>query len=121
MPRSPPGPNKGTVAATNTMSLFVGSMTMRWMCFDSPSPICAQVLPPSVDFQTPLPQLVDCRLLLSPPPAHTRFGSCCDTVTSPNDIRPWSCSIGSQVVPPDVVFQTPPCAVATYQMAGFFS
>ena len=48
-PRSPPGPNNGPVAATNTTSLLVGCMTIRLMCFDCGNPIIANVLPPSVD------------------------------------------------------------------------
>ena len=42
-------------------------------------------------------------------------------VTSPNDINPCSCIIAVHVTPLEVVFQMPPCAVATYQMAGFAS
>src|SRR5215216_1641302 len=121
MPRSPPDPNNGPVAATKTTSLLVGSMTMRLMCFDSRRPMFWNVLPPSVDFQTPSPHEVLCRLFDSPVPTHTMSGLDCDTVTSPIDMSPRSSKIGVRSAPLLVVFQTPPCAVPTYQIAGFFS
>src|SRR5262245_39096498 len=49
MPRSPPDPNSGPCAATTTTSLLFGSMRILAMCFDSPSPMNWNVLPPSVD------------------------------------------------------------------------
>ncbi len=48
-PRSPPEPNSGPVAATNTTSGFRGSMTILLMCFESRRPTCVKVFPPSVD------------------------------------------------------------------------
>jgi hypothetical protein len=46
------------------------------------------VFPPSVDFHTPFPHDVLCRLFDSPVPTHNRSGLDCDTVTSPIDIKP---------------------------------
>ncbi len=63
---------------------------MRLMCFESLSPMFWNVLPPSVDFQTPSPHDVLWRLFDSPVPTQTTSGFYCDTVTSPIDISPWS-------------------------------
>src|SRR5436853_626776 len=71
------------------------------------------VSPPSVDLQTPSPQLVLWRLFDSPVPTHSRSGLLCETATSPIDIRLTSWNCASKVVPALVVFQTPPCAVPT--------
>src|SRR5215469_14963612 len=112
-PRSPPGPHRLPVAATNTMSLFLGSMTIRLMYRELLRPTLTYVFPPSVDLYTPSPHPVLCRLFDSPLPTHTRSGLLVDTVTSPIDINPASWNCGSNEVPPFVVFHTPPCAAAT--------
>src|SRR5512146_820145 len=121
MPRSPPEPNNGPVAATSTVLSSLGSMTIRLMCLDSRSPTFVNVLPPSVDFQTPSPHDVLWRLFDSPVPTQTTSGFDCDTVTSPIDMRPWSSKIGVSTAPLLVVFHTPPCAAPTYQIDVFFS
>src|ERR1035437_3210334 len=112
-PRSPPGPKSGPVAATNTTSGFLGSMTILLMCFDSRRPTCANVFPPSVDLYSPSPHDVLCRLFDSPVPIHTTFGLDCCTATAPIESRPRSCRSGVNCAPLLVVFQTPPCAVPT--------
>src|SRR4051812_26886227 len=103
------------------MSLLFGSMMIRLMCFDSRSPTFSNVLPPSVDFQTPSPHEIDWRLFDSPVPTHTMSGFDCETVTSPIERSPRSWRIGVNETPLLVVFHTPPCAELTYQMAVFFS
>src|SRR5512143_1430249 len=121
MPRSPPEPNSGPVAATSTTLSLEGSMTTRLMCCDSRSPMFVNVLPPSVDFHTPSPQEVLWRLFDSPVPTQTTSAFDCDTATSPIDINPWSSKMGVRTAPLLVVFQTPPCAAPTYQIDVFFS
>src|SRR5215467_2786397 len=121
MPRSPPGPKIEPTAATSTTSSFDGSMRMRLMCFEFVRPTFVNVLPPSVDFQTPSPQDVVWRLFASPEPTQITSGFCCDTVTSPIASKPLSCKSGVKLAPLLVVFHTPPCAVPTYQIAVFFS
>src|SRR5512146_968351 len=121
MPRSPPEPNSGPVAATSTTLSFAGSMTMRLMCLESRSPMFVNVLPPSLDFHTPSPHEVLWRLFDSPVPTHTTSGFDCDTATSPIDISPRSSKMGVSTAPLLVVFQTPPCAAPTYQIDVFFS
>src|SRR4029078_6275340 len=66
MPRSPPGPKSGPVAATSTVLLSSGSMMMRPMCLEVVRPIDLYVLPPSVDLSTPSPQHVPWRLVGPP-------------------------------------------------------
>src|SRR3954469_2336604 len=116
MPRSPPGPNNGPVAATSTVLSLAGSIRMRLMCFDWASPMSWKVLPPSVDLNTPPPHEVLWRLFDSPVPTQITSGFDCDTVTSPIDMRPLSSKIGVISAPLLVVFHTPPWAVPTYQM-----
>ncbi len=47
------------------------------------SPMCSQVSPASVDFQTPFPIETFERIELSPVPAHTMAGSEGDTASAP--------------------------------------
>jgi hypothetical protein len=52
-------------------------------------------------------------LFASPVPTHTISGFDGATATSPIDMLDWLSKIGSNVVPPFVVFQSPPDADAT--------
>ncbi len=85
---------------------------MRATCFDSRNPMFFQLLPPSVDLYTPSPQLELCRLLFSPVPTQTRFGSSAGIVTAPIDALPAESKTGVRETPLLVVFQRPPVAVA---------
>src|ERR1022692_1590953 len=74
-PRSALGPKRCPMAATYTMLGFVESTTMRPIACVSSRPRWFHVLPPSVVPQTPSPIDELCRLLDSPVPAYTTFGS----------------------------------------------
>src|SRR5262245_4068637 len=85
-PRSPPGPQSDPVAATRTVLLSSGSITMRAIARELGRPMFFHDVPPSVDFHTPPPQEELWRLFDSPEPTHTRSGLRCDMVTSPIEI-----------------------------------
>ena len=69
--------------------------------------------PPSVDLKMPSPHDDDWRLLFSPVPAQTRFGSVGAMAISPTDeVLSWS-KTGVNVTPLFVVLWMPPVAVAT--------
>ncbi len=71
-----------------------------------------QVLPASVDLKTPMPAVEARKMLASPVPTQTTFGSDSATARSPIDIVGMSSKMGSQVVPAFTVLKTPPVAVA---------
>ena len=74
------------------------------------SPICAQVSPASVDFQTPFPRETLDRIDVSPVPTHTMAGSDDETARAPIACTGWSSKTGFQWMPASSVFQTPPVA-----------
>ena len=102
------------MAATYTMSGSRGSITMRPMCCDLGSIGLDQVLPPSVDLNTPTPHDELRMLLASPLPTHTTSPLEGAAATAPMDPTPMESDTGVQASPPLVVFQTPPVATATY-------
>ena len=79
----------------------------------SASPQCFHVLPPSAERYTPLPQLTEFRGFPSPVPTYTTSGFPWHTATAPMHCVGWSSKTEVKVVPPSVVFHTPPPAVAT--------
>ena len=95
---------------------------MRLMCFDSREAHVLERLSAVgrlVHAVAPRRALPVVRLRRCRP---TRGQGCvCDTATSPIDMKPLILKSGVNVAPLLVVFQTPPCAVPTYQIAGFFS
>ena len=81
-------------------------------------PVCSrpssvQVLPASVERYTPCPTEMWLRILPSPVPAQTTFGSDAATASAPIDCTGCPSKIGAQFVPPSVVFQIPPDAAPT--------
>jgi len=72
--------------------------------------MCCQVLPASVDLYMPLPIEIMLRILVSPVPAQTTFGSEIDTASAPIEATSVSSNTGSQFNPPSTVFQMPPDA-----------
>src|SRR5579864_5668010 len=78
-----------------------------------------QPRPPSSDRYTPSPQYVLCRLLASPVPSQTTFGFPRATATAPIVIMAltWS-NTGVHEVPPLVLLNKPPVALATYSASG---
>ena len=72
-----------------------------------------QLWPPSALLYTPSPQLELWRLLFSPVPTHTRFGSSAGIVTSPTDETAAESNTDVNEMPLLVVFHTPPVAAAT--------
>ena len=75
--------------------------------------MCCQVLPASADLKIPTPAFELRKMLASPVPNQTMFGS--DGATStlpPCTDAAWS-KLGSNVVPSFSVFHRPPEAVAT--------
>jgi hypothetical protein len=75
--------------------------------------MCCQVRPPLVDLWTPLPHICERSEFRSPVPIQTMFVSDGATATSPIDCTPVESEMARQVVPPLLVFQTPPPAVPT--------
>ena len=61
----------------------------------------------------PWPSEMWLRILPSPVPAQTMFGSEGATASEPIDCTGWPSKIGAQLVPPSVVFQMPPEAAPT--------
>ena len=53
------------------------------------------------------------RILPSPVPAQTTFGSDCATASAPIDCTGCASKTGVQLTPPSVVFQMPPDAAPT--------
>ena len=72
--------------------------------------MCFQVFPASVDLKTPRPASEPRKMLASPVPAQTMFGSESATARSPIDIVGMSSKMGSQVVPALTVLKMPPVA-----------
>src|SRR6266705_2909750 len=96
----------------------VGWMTMRPMARVSPRPIFVQLLPPSVDLYTPSPQYWERRLFFSPVPTQRMLLSEGATARSPTVSLPRPLETDCQVMPPLVVFQTPPPAAPMYHVLG---
>src|SRR5947207_2371882 len=96
-------------------------MTTRPMCCVSLRPLCCQVLPPSAEWYTPLPQETLLRALASPAPTQTRSGFVWHTATAPSALVASRSKTGFQVKPLLVVFHSPPDALATYWILGSFS
>ena len=86
---------------------------MRAMVLVSARPMCAQVLPPSADLKTPMPAWELRKMLCSPVPTQTMFGSDGARAMSPTAAVAMFSKTGVQVVPSFSVFQTPPEAEAT--------
>ena len=84
----------------------------------SSSPLWVQVVPPSVETYTPLPQELLWRFAGSPVPTHTTDGSEGATAREPIEDTSsfWNCGI--QVIPWFSVFQTPAEAVPTQNTFG---
>src|SRR3990172_841005 len=77
------------------------------------SPMCFQVSPPSVDFQTPFPMEMFERMNVSPVPAQTILGSEGATAREPMAETGSLSNTGFQVSPASSVFQMPPEAAPT--------
>ena len=61
----------------------------------------------------PWPTEMWLRILPSPVPAQTMFGSDAATASEPIDCTGWLSNIGCQLTPPSVVLQMPPDAAPT--------
>src|SRR5262249_6542446 len=108
-PRIAFGPNACPIAATYAMSGFVGCTRITPMCRVSSRPSCVQVLPPSVERQTPLPCVRSSRQSVSPVPTQITFGSLGASAIAPTEEMLVLPSVMLyQVWPAFVVFQTPP-------------
>src|SRR5687767_8040595 len=71
--------------------------------------MCVQVRPPSVVLYAPSPCMMLPRNCTSPMPTYTTSGFCSHTPIEPTDeLVKWRSLMARQVVPPSVVFQTPP-------------
>ena len=70
-------------------------------------------MPASTERYTPWPTEMWLRILPSPVPAHTTFGSDCATASEPMDWTGCVSNTGVQFTPPSVVFQMPPDAAPT--------
>src|SRR5262245_32665772 len=80
-----------------------------------------QVLPPSIDLNTPSPIDTLRRILASPVPTQTTSGFDGATATAPkHSVDCWS-KTGVQFFPSSVVFHKPPVAAAMYIVLGLFS
>ena len=116
-PRSSCGPVALPNAQTKTTWALSGCTMMREMRPLSLSPMFCQVAPASVDLYTPSPMMSDSRTAHpSPVPAHTTFVLLCATASAPMACTGWLSKMGRKVVPPSVVFQTPPDAEPMYQV-----
>src|SRR5579862_6065766 len=90
---------------------------MRPMRPASGSPMLVHVAPASVDLYTPSPMTSTSRIAhASPVPAHTMFGSDCDTASAPIAIADCLSKIGEKVFPSSVDFHTPPDAAPRYHV-----
>src|SRR5262249_37770255 len=118
-PRSPPADQSGPCAATYTTFELRGSMTIWPMCSDAASPARCHVLPASVDLYTPSPKWALRWLAFSPVPSQITLEFLGSTTTQQSVNGPPSSKTGVKDVPRFVVFQSPPNAVATYQVFGF--
>src|SRR6185503_4434415 len=98
------------------MSELRGSMTIRPMCSDSLSPVFVQLFPPSIDLYTPSPYATTRWALFSPLPTQTTLGFFGSMATVPMEKEPSPSKTGVKLMPALVVFQTPPAALATYQI-----
>src|SRR6476619_2543554 len=89
-------------------------------CFPPPSnPTCVQVLPASVDLSTPSPAMLLPRMHDSPIPMYTTSGFDSDTATAPTDaLFTWPSVTGVQLMPPSVVFHSPPPTAPKYASRG---
>jgi hypothetical protein len=74
-----------------------------------PFQTCFQLLPASDDLKMPVPNATLPRMLASPEPAYTTFGSESATAIEPIEFVGWSSKIGFQVLPPFSLFHTPAC------------
>src|SRR2546428_5303350 len=91
------------------MSELRGCTRTRAIWRVSSSPTCFHVLPASVDLYTPSPCETFPRMGDSPIPTYTTFGSDSEIPMAPTDpVLKYSSEIGSQLMPPSLVFQTPP-------------
>ena len=120
-PRSGFSPHRWPSAATNTVLLSVGSVTMREMVWVALKPTGVQWSPPSTERYTPSPHEEELRLFASPVPTHTRAGFFCHTSTAPIDCSGCLSNSALQVVPWLVVLKSPPVPVARKKVAGRFS
>jgi hypothetical protein len=86
-------------------------MRTRAMYCVSLSPMYCHVLPASVVFHTPSPCDTLPRIGVSPPPTHTTSGLDCCTSMLPMVPPKYASVTGTVVLPPSVVFHTPPPVV----------
>src|SRR5512138_1197272 len=96
------------MAATKTTLGFVGWIAILPMCCVSPSPMCVQVLPASVDLYMPLPYPAESRSVDSPLPTYTTSGADGATASAPIDATGCESNTGVQTRPVSIDFHTPP-------------
>src|SRR6476619_4345741 len=83
-------------------------------------PTCVQVFPASVDLYTPSPGRMSPRMQASPVPTKITSGFDSATATAPTEALVIRLSvIGAHVVPPSVVFQSPPPVAPKYPTFGW--
>src|SRR6185312_56624 len=107
-PRSALGFHTLPMAATNTRSALVGSMTIREIWPASLSPMKCQLWPASVERYTPCPFTTSLRMLPSPVPTHTMFGLFGASAIAPIDASGSFSNTAFHVMPPSSVLNTPP-------------
>src|SRR5260370_41221677 len=90
------------------MSGFLGCTRTRAICWVSARPRNVQVLPPSVVFQTPSPCDTLPRIGNSPVPTYTMSPLDSETPIAPTLPPKYLSVTGNHVLPPSVVFKTPP-------------
>src|SRR5688500_2446991 len=87
------------------------------MCCVFSSPIGRQVIPPSVDLYMPQPGSMELREFGSPVPRYTVCVSDGAMAIAPVEAQGYVSKVGRNVIPPLVVFQTPPAAAETKKVA----
>src|SRR5204862_1814731 len=112
-PRSGESLHNAPGTATNTVSLFLGSMAIRATRSEFSRPARDHVSPPSVDLYIPSPMDTLLRVHDSPVPTQTFFEFFGSSAMAPIDCTGCSSNTDRYRVPLSSDFQTPPLAAPT--------
>ena len=108
-PRSADGPNRCPITATQTVCGSLGCTRMRTICRPSFNPRFFQLFPASsLRHMPPNPSETFPRMVFSPSPTYTTLSSEGANATEPMVLPKYLSEMFFQLLPPSIVFQTPP-------------